>query len=80
MPIRTCKKNKQTRKEKAEVTKELELKRKQLIWEGNKLSEAETKLHHSEQEQARLMSEATKLRLKLQEAVGKEREGRCVTL
>lgn len=46
---------------------ELELKRTQLLWETNKLSEAEAKLHQSQQEQAKLRKEQTKLRMRNQE-------------
>lgn len=59
----------------ASVTKELDLKRTQLLWEANKLSETETKLHHSEQEQAKLRKEQTKLRMRLQEAMEKLEQG-----
>ena len=51
------------------------MKRTQLLWETNKLSEAEAKLHHSEQEQAKLKKEVTKLKLRLQETMEKMDQG-----
>ena len=42
-----------------------------LLWENNKLSEMEAKLHQSEQERAKLKKEATKLKLRLQETTEK---------
>ena len=47
------------------------MKRMQLLWENNKLSEMEAKLHQSEQERAKLKKEATKLKLRLQETTEK---------
>ncbi len=54
---------------------ELELKRTQLLWETNKLSEAEAKLHQSQQEQAKLRKEQTKLRMRNQETEEKFEQG-----
>eukprot|EP00731_Ephydatia_muelleri_P000726 Em0001g726a len=56
---------------KSSVCKELELKRLQLVWEGNKLGDAEYKLHQSEQEQVVLKKELTRARLQLQEVTEK---------
>lgn len=47
--------------------RELELKRTQLLWEANKLSEAESRLHLCEQERAQLRRELSKVRMRLQE-------------
>lgn len=57
------------------MMKEVDMKRTQLLWETNKLSEAEAKLHHSEQEQAKLKKEVTKLKLRLQETMEKMDQG-----
>ncbi len=57
------------------VIKELDLKRTQLLWESNKLSEAEAKIHHTEQEMARLKKEFTKFKMRLQESKEKLNEG-----
>ena len=46
---------------------ELELKRTQLLWETNKLSDAEAKLYRSQQEEAQLRKEQSKLCMRLQE-------------
>lgn len=43
------------------------MKRTQLLWETNKLSDTEARLHHSEQDRAKVKQETTKLRLRLQE-------------
>ena len=43
----------------------------QLLWETNKVSERDAKLHQSEQERAKLKKEATKLKLRLQETTEK---------
>ena len=51
------------------------MKRMQLLWETNKLSEMEAKLHQSEQERAKLKKEATKLKLRLQETTEKLDQG-----
>ena len=51
------------------------MKRTQLLWESNKLSEAEAKIHHTEQEMARLKKEFTKVRMKLQESSERLAEG-----
>ena len=51
------------------------MKRTQLLWESNKLSEAETKIHYTEQEMARLKKEFTKLKMRLQESTEKFNEG-----
>ncbi len=53
------------------------MKRTQLLWETNKLSDTEARLHHSEQEQAKSKKEVTKLRLRLQEAVEKLTEAQA---
>ena len=55
--------------------KELDLKRTQLLWETNKLREAETKLHHSQKEQAKLRMEKNKVQIRLQEAMHKLEQG-----
>ena len=55
--------------------KELDLKRTQLLWETNKLSEAEAKLHQSQQDQAKLRKEQTKLRIKNQEVLDQLEQG-----
>ena len=52
------------------------MKRTQLLWESNKLSEAEAKIHHTEHEMARLKKEFTKLKMRLQESTEKLNEGR----
>lgn len=57
------------------LLKELDMKRTQLLWETNKLSETEAKLYHSEQEQARHKKEVTKLRIKMQESLEKIDQG-----
>ena len=48
------------------------------MWEGNKLSDAEYKLHQSEQEQVALKKELTRVKLQLQEITEKLNDGRCV--
>lgn len=58
------------------MIKELDMKRTQLLWESNKLSEAEAKIHHTEHEMARLKKEFTKLKMRLQESTEKLNEGR----
>ena len=58
------------------VIKELDMKRTQLLWESNKLSEAEAKIHHTEQEMARIKKEFTKLKMRLQESTEKLNEGK----
>ena len=58
------------------VINELDLKRTQLLWESNKLSEAEAKIHHTEQELAKVKKEYTTLRMKLQESTEKLTEGK----
>ena len=57
------------------VLKELDMKRTQLVWESNKLSEAESKLYHSEQLNARKKEELTRLRIRLQETMEKLNQG-----
>ena len=61
--------------EKASVLRELDMKRTQLLWETQKLSEVEGRLHHSQQEQARVRRELTKLRMRLQETTEKLAQG-----
>lgn len=61
------------------VMKELDLKRTQLLWETNKLSEAEAKLHQSQQDQAKLRKEQTKLRIKNQEVLDQLEQGTCTS-
>lgn len=56
--------------------KELDLKRSQLLWETNKLSEAETKLYHSQREQAKLRKDHNKLQLRIQEVMENLEQGR----
>ena len=51
------------------------MKQMQLLWETNKLSEMEAKLHQSEQERAKLKKETTKLKLRLQETTEKLDQG-----
>ncbi len=51
------------------MTTELDLKRSQLLWESNKLSEAESRLHQAQQEQAKLRKDRSKLHLKAQEVM-----------
>ena len=63
------------RKSHSAVTKELDLKRTQLLWESNKLSEAEAKLHQSQQEQAKFKKEQTKLRMKIHEVIEELEQG-----
>ena len=53
----------------AKVIGELDLKRTQLLWETNKLSESEAKLHQSQQELAKLRKERSKHILKKQDAL-----------
>jgi len=53
------------------VLKELDVMRGQLVWESNKLSEAESKLYQSEKQNARRKEELTKLRIRLQESTEK---------
>ncbi len=65
------------RKKHAAVVKELDLKRTQFLWETNKLREAETKLHHSQREQAKLRLDHNKLQLRLQEAKDQLQQGKA---
>lgn len=51
------------------------MKGRQLVWEGNKLSEAEYKLHQSEQEQVVMKKELAKVKLQLQEITEKLNDG-----
>lgn len=51
------------------------MKRTQLLWETNKLSETEAKLHQSQQEHAKLRKDQTKLRMRHQEMVDKLEQG-----
>ena len=60
------------------MLKDLDVKRTQLVWESNKLSEAESKLYHSEQQNARKKEELTKLRIRLQESMEKLSQGEWV--
>ena len=62
-------------KTRVSVLKELELKRMQLLWETNKLSEANVKLYHSEKEQAKMKKEYNKLQLRTQEAMDQLEQG-----
>ncbi len=57
---------------------DLDVKRTQLVWESNKLSEAESKLYHSEQQHARKREDLTKLRIRLQESSEKLNQGECI--
>ena len=59
----------------SDARRELELKTTQLIWEENRLSEAEAKLHKCEQEKARLVNQVCKMHIKFQEVRDKEQEG-----
>ena len=59
----------------ASLTRELELKRTQLLWETTKLTETETKLYKIEQEKAKMANSLCKLRIQLQESKEKENEG-----
>lgn len=54
---------------------EMDIKRTQLVWESNKLSEAESKLYHCEQQHARKREDLTKLRIRLQESSEKLNQG-----
>ena len=54
----------------------LDLKSNQLIWECKKLSESEAKLHKAERDKARLMNESCKMKLRLQEALDKQGDGK----
>ena len=67
------------RASRAAVMSELDLKRTQWLWETNKLSEAEAKLHRSQQEQAKLRKEQTKLRMRHQETEEKLEQGMICT-
>ena len=60
------------------VIKELDLKRTQLLWETNKLSETETKLYQSQQELAKLRKDQSKLRMRNQETLEKLEQGTYV--
>ena len=61
------------------MTKELEVKGLQLVWETQKLRETEAKLHHKEQEMARGKKESSMLKMKLHELQEKMDKGRvCV--
>lgn len=55
---------------------ELDLKRTQLLWETTKLSEAEAKLHHSQQEHAKLRKDQTKLHMRNQDTLDQLEQGR----
>ena len=57
------------------LKKELDLKETQLLWESNKLMEAEANLHRAEQERAKMVTSVCRLNLKLTEAKEKENEG-----
>lgn len=57
------------------MVKELDLKRTQLLWETTKLSETEAKLYQSQQEQAKLRKDQTKLRIRNQETEEKLQQG-----
>ena len=61
--------------EKSSVLRELDMKRTQLLWETQKLSDVEGRLHHGQQEQAKARRELTKLRLRLQETLEKLAQG-----
>ena len=63
------------RSDKSSILRELDMKRTQLLWETNKLSDTEARLHHSEQERAMIRKEVTKLRMRLQETMEKVIEG-----
>ena len=47
----------------------------QLVWESQKLREAEDRLHRKEQEQAKCQKEVTMVKLKLQEMQEKLEQG-----
>ena len=57
------------------LTRELELKGTQLLWETTKLTETEAKLYKIEQEKSKMANSLCKLRLQLQESKEKENEG-----
>lgn len=57
------------------VSRELELKRTQLLWESTKLTETEAKLYKTEQDKSKIANTLCKLRLQLQESKDKENEG-----
>ena len=61
------------------VVSELELKRTQMIWEMNKLCEAEAKLHQSEREQAKLRQQQAKLQIRNQETLEELEKGTIKT-
>ena len=63
------------RRDQSVVQREVDMVRTQLLWETNKLSEAESRLHISEQEQAKVKKELTKLRLRAQETSEKLQQG-----
>ena len=63
------------RKENSGVTKELEVKGLQLVWETQKLRETEAKLRHKEQEMARGKKEVSIMKLKLHELQEKMDKG-----
>ena len=63
------------RKENCTVTKDLEMKGLQLVWETQKLRETEARLHHKEQEMARGKKELLVLKLKLHEQQEKLEKG-----
>lgn len=69
-----------SRKSHAVVISELELKRTQMIWETNKLCEAEVKLHQSEREQAKLRQQQAKLQIRNQETLEELEKGMPQTL
>jgi chromosome segregation ATPase len=62
------------RKKISEISQELELKRTEFVWESIKLNDTEAKLHKCEQDKARLINDATKMRLKLNDNKEKENE------
>ena len=63
------------RKEIATLTKDLEVKGLQLVWETQKLRETEDRLHRREQEMARGQKEVSIFKLKLQEMLEKLEQG-----
>ncbi len=63
------------REELITLKRELDLKSTQLIWECKKLSESEAKLHKSEKDKARMVNDACKMKLKLQEALDNQGNG-----
>ena len=57
------------------LKQELDRKETQLLWESNKLTEAEAKLHRAEQDRAKMVNNVCKMSMKLTEAREKENEG-----